>query len=118
MVAADGPVVSDYIARMHALSDELMALCAVALGLPAGFFAPFLGHPTYGVNLNRYPRPRRARRPSRASSGSGRTPISARSSCSTGSPGRGGLQVSSEGTWADAPFDPAPLTVHIGGLRP
>ena len=45
------PVVSDYIGQMRALSDELMALCAVALGLEAGFFAPFLDHPTYGVNL-------------------------------------------------------------------
>jgi len=33
---------------MHALSDELMSLCAVALGLPAGFFAPFLDHPPTG----------------------------------------------------------------------
>ena len=31
------PVVTDYIGRMRWLSDELMSLCAVALGLPAGF---------------------------------------------------------------------------------
>ena len=28
------PVVTDYIRRMRSLSDELMSLCAVALGLP------------------------------------------------------------------------------------
>ena len=50
------PVVSDYIGRMHALSDELMVLCVAALGLPPGLFAPFLNHPTYGVNLRDQPR--------------------------------------------------------------
>jgi hypothetical protein len=47
-------VVTDYIRATHALSGELMSLCAVALGLPAkflpaDFFQPFLDHPTYGV---------------------------------------------------------------------
>ncbi len=81
------PVVTDYISRMHALSDELMSLCAVALGLPAGFFAPFLDHPTYGVNLNWYPPADPARPGPRNldSTGSARTPISAPSPCSTGS---------------------------------
>jgi isopenicillin N synthase-like dioxygenase len=33
-------VVTDYISARHALSGELMSLCAVALGLPANFFLP------------------------------------------------------------------------------
>src|SRR5437879_2978537 len=31
-------VVTGYLHRMHALSDELMAICAVALGLPDDYF--------------------------------------------------------------------------------
>jgi len=116
-VPAMQPVVSDYIARMHILSDELMALCAVALGLPAGYFAPYLDHPTYGVNLNWYPPadPGQAPEPGQYRIGPhtdfGTVTVLDRE------PGRGGLQVcSSDGTWADAPYDPAALTVNIGDL--
>ena len=36
--------------------------------------------------------------------------------CWTGA-GRGGLQVcSADGTWSDAPYDPAALTINIGDL--
>jgi len=111
------PVVSDYIARVHALSDELMALCAVALGLPPGYFAPYLDHPTYGVNLNWYPPgdPDQAPEPGQYRIGPhtdfGTVTVLDRE------PGRGGLQVfSSDGRWADAPYDPAALTVNIGDL--
>jgi isopenicillin N synthase-like dioxygenase len=111
------PVVSDYIARVHALSDELMALCAVALGLPPGYFVPYLDHPTYGVNLNWYPPgdPDQAPEPGQYRIGPhtdfGTVTVLDRE------PGRGGLQVfSAGGTWADAPYDPAALTVNIGDL--
>ena len=111
------PVVSDYIGRMHALSDELMALCAAALGLPPGFFAPFLNHPTYGVNLNWYPPadPDQAPEPGQYRIGPhtdfGTVTVLDRE------PGRGGLQVySADGTWSNAPYDPAALTVNIGDL--
>jgi len=111
------PAVSDYIGRMHALSDELMALCAAALGLPPGFFAPFLNHPTYGVNLNWYPPadPDQAPEPGQYRIGPhtdfGTVTVLDRE------PGRGGLQVySADGTWSDAPYDPAALSVNIGDL--
>ena len=111
------PVVSDYIGRMHALSDELMALCAAALGLPPGFFAPFLHHPTYGVNLNWYPPadPDQAPEPGQYRIGPhtdfGTVTVLDRE------PGRGGLQVySADGTWSDAPYDQAALTINIGDL--
>ena len=110
------PVVGDYIARMHALSDELMALCAVALGLPAGFFAPFLGHPTYGVNLNWYPPARSGQAPEPGQYRIGPHTDFGTVTVLDREPGRGGLQVYSEGTWADAPYDPAALTVNIGDL--
>ncbi len=111
------PVVTEYISWMHTLSDELMALCAVALGLPAGFFAPFLNHPTYGLNLNHYPPADPARPPE-----PGQYRIGPHSDFGTVTvldrePGLGGLQVyMPDGTWADAPYDPAALTVNIGDL--
>jgi isopenicillin N synthase-like dioxygenase len=111
------PVVTEYISWMHTLSDELMALCAVALGLQAGFFTPFLDHPTYGLNLNHYPPADPGRPPE-----PGQYRIGPHSDFGTVTvldrePGLGGLQVYlPDGTWADAPYDPAALTVNIGDL--
>ena len=111
------PVVSDYIDRMHRLSDELMSLCAVALGLPAGHFEPFLSHPTYGVNLNWYPPMDPAQAPEPGQYRIGPHTDFGTVTVLDREPGRGGLQVcSADGTWADAPYDPAALTVNIGDL--
>ena len=111
------PVVGDYIDRMHRLSDELMALCAVALGLPADHFRPFLSHPTYGVNLNWYPPMDPARAPEPGQYRIGPHTDFGTVTVLDREPGRGGLQVcAADGTWSDAPYDPAALTVNIGDL--
>ena len=111
------PVISDYIDRMHRLSDELMALCAVALGLPAGHFQPFLSHPTYGVNLNWYPPMDPAQAPEPGQYRIGPHTDFGTVTVLDREPGRGGLQVcAADGTWSDAPYDPAALTVNIGDL--
>jgi isopenicillin N synthase-like dioxygenase len=111
------PVVSEYIGRMHALSDELMALCAVALGLETGFFAPFLDHPTYGVNLNWYPPADPARPPEPGQYRIGPHTDFGTVTVLDREPGLGGLQIYTlEGAWVDAPYDPAALTVNIGDL--
>jgi isopenicillin N synthase-like dioxygenase len=111
------PVVSDYISRVHALSDELMALCAVALGLPADHFVPFLSHPTYGVNLNWYPPADPAHGPEPGQYRIGPHTDFGTVTVLDREPGKGGLQVcSADGTWSDAPYDPAALTINIGDL--
>jgi isopenicillin N synthase-like dioxygenase len=111
------PVVDDYISRVHALSDELMALCAVALGLPADHFVPFLSHPTYGVNLNWYPPADPAHGPEPGQYRIGPHTDFGTVTVLDREPGKGGLQVcSADGTWSDAPYDPAALTVNIGDL--
>ena len=116
-VPALEPVVSDYIDRMHRLSDELMSLCAVALGLPAGHFRPFLSHPTYGVNLNWYPPMDPAQAPEPGQYRIGPHTDFGTVTVLDREPGRGGLQVcSADGTWSDAPYDPAALTINIGDL--
>jgi isopenicillin N synthase-like dioxygenase len=110
-------VVSDYINRMHALSDELMALCALALGLQAGFFAPFLNHPTYGMNLNWYPPADPARPPEPGQFRIGPHTDFGTVTVLDREPGLGGLQIYTlDGNWEDAPYEPGALTVNIGDL--
>lgn len=111
------PVISDYITRMRQLSDELMALCAMALGLPAGYFAPFLDHPTYGVNLNWYPPADPAAAPEPGQYRIGPHTDFGTVTVLDREPGRGGLQICTrDGAWVDPPYDPGALTVNIGDL--
>jgi isopenicillin N synthase-like dioxygenase len=109
--------VSEYTGRVHALADELMAVCAVALGRPAGWFEPFLDHPTYGVNLNWYPPADPAAPPEPGQFRIGPHTDFGTVTVLDREPGRGGLQIfMPDGEWADAPYDPAALTVNIGDL--
>src|SRR5438309_1208881 len=47
--------VVDYLARMRALADELLRICAAGLGLDDDFFTRHTGHATHTMNLNWYP---------------------------------------------------------------
>jgi isopenicillin N synthase-like dioxygenase len=110
-------VVGEYLDEMHALSDELMALCAVALGLDVDYFEPFLSEPTYGFNINWYPPLTRV-----GPAADGQFRIGPHTDFGTVTvldrePGLGGLQIyTQEGEWVDAPYDPAAFTINIGDL--
>ena len=51
-VPALEPAVVAYLARMRGLADELLVLCAAALGLDSDFFTRHTGHATHTMNIN------------------------------------------------------------------
>jgi isopenicillin N synthase-like dioxygenase len=111
------PAVLDYLARMKALADELLVICATALGLASDFFTRFTGHATHTMNVNWYPPVSVAGVPE-----DGQFRIGPHTDFGTVTildrePGRGGLQVWNEADgWEDAPYDPAALTINTGDL--
>jgi len=108
---------TEYLGRMRMLSDELMSICAVALGLPADHFAAYLRHPTFGFNLNWYPPLRRVGPPEPGQYRIGPHTDFGTVTVLDREPGLGGLQVfTAEGRWVDAPFDPDAFTINIGDL--
>ncbi|HWC83366.1 MAG TPA: 2-oxoglutarate and iron-dependent oxygenase domain-containing protein [Pseudonocardiaceae bacterium] len=108
---------AEYLRRMHELSDELLSVCAVALGLPADHFGPYLSHPTYGCNLNWYPPMNRVGPPEPGQFRIGPHTDFGTVTVLDREPGVGGLQVYTvDGRWVDAPYDPAAFTVNIGDV--
>ncbi|MFB7173658.1 isopenicillin N synthase family dioxygenase [Streptomyces sp. NPDC056254] len=111
------PLVTQYLARMRAFSDELLELLAAALGLDEDLFTRHTGHPTWGFNLNWYPGTQTVGTPL-----PGQFRIGAHTDFGTVTVldrqlGSGGLQIHTDADgWQDAPYDPAALTVNIGDL--
>ncbi len=111
------PAVVAYLARMRALADELLAICAAALGLDRDFFTRHTGHATHTMNINRYPPMSVAGRPE-----AGQFRIGPHNDFGTVTvldrePGRGGLQVwTEEAGWEDAPYVPG--DIHDQRRRP
>jgi isopenicillin N synthase-like dioxygenase len=106
-----------YLARMRELADELLRVCAAALGLADDFFTRHTGHATHTMNINRYP-PLDVTGPPQDNqfrigphTDFGTVTILDRE------PGKGGLQVWTEtGGWTDAPFHPDAFTINTGDL--
>ena len=82
-VLALQPAVEAYLAQMRELADDLLVLCATALGLDDDFFTRHTGHATHTMNINWYPPMSMAGSRRRASSASARTPTSGPSPSST-----------------------------------
>ncbi|TDV53667.1 isopenicillin N synthase family dioxygenase [Actinophytocola oryzae] len=107
----------EYMTRMRALSDELLRVCAVALGLAVEHFTDHTGAPTYTFNINWYPPRTHVGTP-----GENQFRIGPHTDFGTVTlldrePGAGGLQVfTKDGEWVDAPYEPSALTVNIGDL--
>ena len=106
-----------YQGTMRALADDLLRLCACALGLSDDFFTRHTGHATHTLNVNWYPSADVAGPPA-----DGQFRIGPHTDFGTltildREPGRGGLQVWTEDDgWADAPYVPGALTINTGDL--
>jgi isopenicillin N synthase-like dioxygenase len=116
-VPAIAPVVTEYLAAMQALADELLVICAAALGVDPDFFTRHTGHATHTFNVNWYPPVSVIGAPE-----DGQFRIGPHTDFGTVTildrePGKGGLQVwNAEDGWQDAPYSPAALTINIGDL--
>jgi isopenicillin N synthase-like dioxygenase len=106
-----------YLARMRALADELLVVCAAGLGLERDFFTRYTDHATHTMNINWYPPVSIAGEP-----GPGQFRIGPHTDFGTVTildrePGRGGLQVWTEQDgWEDAPYEPGAFTINTGDL--
>ena len=106
-----------YLARMKALADELLHVCAAALGLAPDFFTRHTSRSTHTMNINWYPPMAHTGAPQ-----DGQFRIGPHTDFGTVTvldrePGRGGLQVWTEDDgWADAPFVPDAFTINTGDL--
>ena len=110
-------LVQTYTAEMRRVSDELLALFAHALRLPANPWASLADTPTWTMNINHYPPVSVVGEPEPGQFRIGPHTDFGTVTVLDREPGAGGLQVYSETEgWADAPYDPAALTVNIGDL--
>jgi isopenicillin N synthase-like dioxygenase len=116
-VAQLQPVVVEYLARMKTLADELLVICASALGVGADFFTSHTSHATHTFNVNWYPPAAIAGEPLPGQFRIGPHTDFGTVTILDREPGRGGLQVwNADDGWQDAPFDPDALTINIGDL--
>lgn len=112
-----GATVRAYMARMRALSDELLTIFAASLDLPADHFTSHTDHPTHTFNINWYPAITHTGVPH-----DGQFRIGPHTDFGTVTVldrqvGLGGLQIfTKDGEWVDAPYDPAAFTINIGDL--
>ena len=111
------PVVLEYLGRMHQLADELLRLCAAALGLEHDFFTRCTGHATHTMNINWYPPIAVAGEPEPGQFRIGPHTDFGTATILDREPGLGGLQVwTEEDGWQDAPYDPGAFTINTGDL--
>lgn len=110
-------LVAEYTAAVRRLSDDLLALFAHALKLPANPWAEMSDRPTWTMNINHYPPVSVVGEPEPGQFRIGPHTDFGTVTVLDREPGAGGLQVYSEsGGWEDAPYDPDALTVNIGDL--
>ena len=98
-------------------SDRLLLICAQALGVEEDFFTSRADHPTYTMNINRYPPLSQIGPPEPGQFRIGPHTDFGTVTILDRQPGVGGLQVFTlDGEWIDAPYVPDALTVNIGDL--
>ncbi|KRE34681.1 oxidoreductase [Mycobacterium sp. Soil538] len=110
-------LVDRYTAQMRRVADDLLALFAHALHLPANPFGALASRPTWTMNINHYPPVSVVGDPEPGQFRIGPHTDFGTVTILDREPGAGGLQVYSDAAgWEDAPYDPEALTVNIGDL--
>jgi isopenicillin N synthase-like dioxygenase len=108
---------SAYLTRMKRLSDELLRICAAALGLAADFFTQHTAQATHTLNINWYPPLQVTGAPEQGQYRIGPHTDFGTVTVLDREPGKGGLQVWTEdGGWADAPYVADAFTINTGDL--
>lgn len=111
------PLLVDYLARMRGLTDDLLQLCAAALGLPIDFFTSRSDHPSYTMNVNWYPSLSALAEPEPGQFRIGEHTDFGTLTIIDRQDGLGGLQVHTpDGDWVNAPHEPGSFTVNVGDL--
>jgi isopenicillin N synthase-like dioxygenase len=120
------PVVTDYVAQMRRLADDLLEICAAALGQPLDFFTSVSDHPTHTLNINWYPPIEVVGEPLEGQFRIGPHTDFGTVTILDREPGSGGLQVwtpgpsgsieGEDGVWEDAPYHPDAFTINTGDL--
>jgi len=102
---------------MRALADELLLVCAAALGVEDDFFTRHTGHATHTMNVNWYPPMTATGAPEDNQFRIGPHTDFGTVTILDREPGQGGLQVWSPADgWADAPYHPDAFTINTGDL--
>jgi isopenicillin N synthase-like dioxygenase len=114
------PVITSYLGQMRTLADELLVICAAALGQAPDFFTRHTGHATHTMNVNWYPPMSVVGEPAPGQFRIGPHTDFGTVTILDREPGQGGLQVwtpdGGEGEWEDAPFHPDAFTINTGDL--
>jgi isopenicillin N synthase-like dioxygenase len=107
-----------YLAEMRRLADDLLELCAEALGLDRAFFTEVGDHPTNTFNINWYPPITLVGDPLPGQYRIGPHTDFGTVTILDREPGSGGLQVwnAAMDAWEDAPYDPDAFTINTGDL--
>ena len=109
--------ITTYLASMREVADELLVVCAAALGLDRDFFTRHTGHATHTMNVNWYPPMAIAGEPEPGQFRIGPHTDFGTVTVLDREPGRGGLQVwTEEDGWEDAPYEPGAFTINTGDL--
>ncbi|GAA2076257.1 isopenicillin N synthase family dioxygenase [Actinomadura alba] len=110
-------LLTGHLERMHSLADELLVLCATALDLAPDFFTAHAGHPSYTLNVNRYPPLSQLGEPEPGQFRIGPHTDFGTVTILDRQDGVGGLQVYLPGGgWANAPYVEDSFTINIGDL--
>lgn len=110
-------VVQRYLEDMRAVADDLLVMCAEALGQPSDALTRLAANPTFTFNINRYPPLTEVGEPEPGQFRIGPHTDFGTVTVLDREPGAGGLQVLDERDgWVDAPYDPDALTINVGDL--